>query len=351
MIKYLFLFTTWFLFYMSVSGQSPSSHFVLNGKINIDTGKAYLLAVSGDTSYYPTERIFDKTTISKGEFVIQGLCPQPSMFLLCVEVESVPKYKSDYFIVAPGAQNITCNVDSIWEIPKIGNKYTDELKNEYLPAFEVARGKAKPENERSRFFFNYASVHPTSVIILWELINELTSKGYEPVLDSAYHSLSVAIRSSFAGKALASKMATMRRLAVGASFPELSLLDTNMNNVKIDFSSRQVKYVLVDFWYSHCGPCLSEFEELKKIYKQYEPYGFAIAGVSVDGKKFIQDWKKVIQDYKLPWPQYLDMGGYQASNLMIRAFPQKFLLDSQGKILKRDPDLKSLSSFLKENIH
>jgi len=344
-MKYLLLFATWFLFDMSVFGQSPGNHFILNGKINIDTGKAYLMPVSSDSSYYPTEKIFDKTTISKGRFVIQGLCPHPSMFLLYVEVDSVLKYISDYFIVDPGVQNITCNVDSLREIPKIGNKYMDELKNEYLPSFD------KIKTERSEFFLNYARAHPKSFIILWELINELTGRGYEPALDSAYHSLSVALRSSFAGKVLASKMPTMRKLAVGASFPELSLLDTNMNKVRIDLSSPHVKYVLVDFWHSHCAPCLSEFEELKKIYKENETYGFAIAGVSVDGKKFIQDWKRVIQEYQLPWTQYLDLGGYQAYNLLIKAVPEMFLLDSRGKILKRDPDLKSLALFLKQNIH
>lgn len=343
MIKHLLIFTTLFLFNRSLFGQSPDSHFILNGTINIDTGKAYLIPVSWDKSYYPTEKMFDKTTISKGKFTISGLCPQPSMFLLCVEVGSVPIYISDYFIVDIGVQNITCNVDSIREIPKIENKYMNELKNDYLTSFGAT--------ERREVFLNYAKAHPGSFIILWELIDELTNRGYEPVLDSAYHSLSVSVKETFAGKVLANKMATMRTLAIGASFPELRLLDTNMNNVKIHFSTPNVKYILVDFWYSHCGPCLSEFEELKKIYRENKSYGFTIAGISTDDRKSIQDWKKVIQEYKLPWTQYLDIGGYQASDLLIKLFPQKFLLDSQGKILKRDPDLKSLTLFLKENIH
>ena len=321
-MKYLLLLTTCALFVLSAVGQSPGGQFVLNGKINIDTGEAYLLPVSNDSSYYPTKKMFDKTTISKGKFVISGPCPQPSMFMIRVDVDSVGKYVSDYFIVKPGIQDITCNVDSIREIPGITNKYMDGLKSK--------RGEP--------------------YVILWELIEKLIGRGYEPELDSAYHSLPVTIRSSFAGKVFAKEMATMRRFAVGTSFPELALLDTNLNKVKIVVPSHRLKYILIDFWYSHCGPCLREFEELKKIYKVYEPYGFAVAAVSTDDKKSIQDWKRVIRERQLPWPQYLDMGGGQASRLLIKGFPTTFLLDSHGRIVKRDLDLKSLNLFLQTHI-
>ena len=349
-MKCLLVFTALFIS-MSVFGQATKSRFILNGEINIPAGKAYLMPASGGKFYYAGQRIFDKAPIIGGKFVISGPCPQPSMYLLCVEVDSVPRYISDCFIVGPGNQNISCNVDSIREIPGIRSKYMDELKNEYLPSFEVAIGKGKAEDERTRFFLEYARSHPKSFIILWALVDELTNKGYNPVLDTAYHSLAASIRNTFAGKALADKMATMRRLAVGASFPALSLLDTSMNKVKIDFSSLRARYVLVDFWDSHCGPCIGEFAELKKIYKAYEPNGFAIAGVSLDDKKYIPAWKKVIREHEFPWLQYLDMGGKRASDLLILSVPQQFLLDSRGKIVERNPDLKRLALFLKENLH
>ena len=320
-MKYFLLFAACGLFSLSVFGQTAGRRFVLNGRINIDTGTVYLVPVSYDSSYYPTAEVFRKTAISKGRFVIPGPSPLPSMFMIRVDVDSVPKYISDYFIVDTGVHDITCNVDSIGEIPGITNKYMDGFKGK--------RGE--------------------SYVVLWELIEKLIARGYEPELDSAYHSLSVAVRNSFPGKVFAKNMATIRRFAVGGSIPELALLDTNMNSVKAGFSSPRSKYVLVDFWNSHCGPCIGEFKELERIYKEYEPHGFALIAVSIDEKKYIQDWKRVIREHRLPWPQYLDMGG-QASRLFVKLLPTMFLLDSQGKIVKRDPDLKSLSLFLKEHI-
>ncbi|WP_431210009.1 TlpA family protein disulfide reductase [Puia sp. P3] len=260
------------------------------------------MPVSAESSYYPAGTAFRRATISKGKFVIPGPCLQPSMFMLRVDVDSVGKYVSDYFIVNSGVQEITCNVDSIREIRGIENKYMGEFKN-----FETA--KEASDTGRGRFLLSYARAHPGSFIVLWGLIGELTGRGYEPVLDSAYHSLSGPVRNSFAGKVFAQKMAIMRALAVGRAFPELALLDTNLNKVKIVAASRRDKYVLVDFWDSHCGPCIVEFGELKKIYQENGPYGFAIVAVSIDDKKYIKSWKRVIREQQLPRPQYLDLGG------------------------------------------
>lgn len=312
----------------------------------MDTGKVYLIPVCWDKSYYPSGERFDKTTISKGKFKISGLCPYPSMFFLCAEVDSVPIYISDYFIVDFGAQRITCDKDSIREIPKIENKWMSELKNDYLPAVGMEQ-----TGQKSEVFLNYAKSHPKSFVILWKLVEVMINRGYEPVLDSAYQSLSDSIKSTFTAKVLADKMTTMRTLAIGASFPDLTLLDSNMNKAKIYSSIRHGKYTLVDFWYSHCGPCLREFEELKKIYEENSPYGFTIAGISIDDRKSIEDWKRVIREHNLSWNQYLDIGGNQVSDLSIEGFPALFLLDGQGKIIQRDPDLKSLTLFLKKNLH
>jgi len=57
----------------------------------------------------------------------------------------------------------------------------------------------------------------------------------------------------------------------------------------------------------------------------------------------------VIREHRLPWPQYLDLGG-RGAGYFVKLLPTKFLLDSQGKIVQRDPDLKSLRLFLKEHI-
>jgi peroxiredoxin len=198
---------------------------------------------------------------------------------------------------------------------------------------------------------NYAKYHPKSFIILWELIGQFSQNGYKPVLDTAYQYLSPSLKSSFAGEVLTNKITNMRALAIGAPFPAWSLLDTNLRNVQISFTSKQPKFTLVDFWYSHCGPCIGQFEELKNILKENESYGFAVTGISTDSKNHIQDWKNIIRKYKLPWTQYLDMDNFQASKFTICLFPTNFLLDNNGKILKRDIDMKSLSLFLKENIH
>lgn len=337
--------------------------------------------MTGNLEFYPDKRVFQTGIISKGKFQLSGSCPHPSMFLLRIDVDTTLLYVSDEFMLESGVQNIICNVDSLRELPRIENKYVRELRNDYLPSLNtIVRKrdllydqydslsksydknipdavKMKFENEKEHlqmeadhFILNYAKGHPNSYILLWKLIARFSSNGYKPVFDSAYNYLSPSLRSSFAGEVLTTKITNMRALAVGATFPSWPLLDTNLAGVQTSFRSKQTKFILVDFWYSHCGACIGQFEELKNIWKENAPYGFSVLGISIDSRNYIQDWKNVIHKYELPWTQYLDMDYVQASKYTISYFPTNFLLDKNGKILKRDIDMKSLSLFLEKNI-
>ncbi|HZK63033.1 MAG TPA: TlpA disulfide reductase family protein [Puia sp.] len=149
---------------------------------------------------------------------------------------------------------------------------------------------------------------------------------------------------------LAGKLYGARVTATGSTFPRLPLLTTTNKPVSVPGTPAHDKYVLIDFWYSHCGPCISQFQDPKNIYAFYRPKGFDILGISVDKKNLVEDWKSAIQQYKLPWKQYLDLEGKEANKLSIEETPTNFLLDANGKIVVRDLDPAALKLFLKSNL-
>jgi peroxiredoxin len=330
-----------------LSAQSSANRFVLNGRVNADTGKAYLLP-AWEFSDYPDSLVFSPSAISKGKFQLSGPCSYPYMLRLAIKVGSVLQYISDYFMIGPGTQNIVCDMDSVREIPQIENVYMEELKNEYLPLFKRLDDAAH-KAERMRVLGKYVEDHPASWLAFWKLVNGIKN-GYDPVLDSAYQYLDPAIKRSFSGTAIEKKITIARLLAIGAVFPRLSLLDINFSHADIPELQSQTRYTLVDFWFSHCNPCISQFGELKRMYAQYHPKGFEITGISTDTKNYIGYWREVIKKYSLPWPQYLDKDGYQAYKFSIIAFPRNYLLDSGGRIVAIDIDMRELSGFLKQNI-
>jgi thiol-disulfide isomerase/thioredoxin len=140
-------------------------------------------------------------------------------------------------------------------------------------------------------------------------------------------------------------------ISVGSHFPTLNVIDTKFKKTSIIRAHDASKYTLVDFWFHSCGPCLHQFKDLENLYQLYKKKGFNIVGVSIDDSAHINDWLKVINDKKLGWEQYLDMGGKTiVTDLGIVAFPYNFLLDKSGNILAVNIGPGELKNFLQKNI-
>ncbi|NIG56728.1 TlpA disulfide reductase family protein [Chitinophaga sp. Cy-1792] len=348
------------------------SFFKLEGKINVDTGTVTMLP-AGDDAYYPGGKGKYTAHIEGGRFVISDTCSYPYQFRLYVRKSPVAVYVSDYFLVEPGAQQVTCDFNASGKIPELENKNTIERKQELLPAFVqtdnyrdsirnifFALGKEHKLTDsitanynhqhdsiiinRKKILNNYVISHPDSYAALWELVLRLKD-SYDELYKQAFDRLSPAVRASYTGTALKRRLDQAAITAIGAKFPSLALADTSNAPVKLLGGSKE-KYTLIDFWFSHCSACISEFEEYRKIYATYNARGFTIKGVSTDNKAMIPAWKEAIAKYQLTWPQYLDLAGVKAADLSVEAFPTNFLLDSEGRIIKRDISTAELAQFL-----
>lgn len=78
----------------------------------------------------------------------------------------------------------------------------------------------------------------------------------------------------------------------GASAPdfELSALDGRTVHLA-DHLGRDV--VLLDFWATFCGPCLSEMPRLDALYRRQRARGFVVIGISVDDADSLSDVRRV----------------------------------------------------------
>lgn len=99
------------------------------------------------------------------------------------------------------------------------------------------------------------------------------------------------------------------------------------------------QYVLVDFWASWCGPCRAENPNVVTAFNQYKDKGFTVLGVSLDRPNGKERWLKAIHDDKLTWTHVSDLKFWDnavAKQYGVRAIPQNFLIDPQGKIIGRN---------------
>jgi len=352
---------------------------IMHGMVNTDSGTITLIPIGSDI-YYPDRNSHFVTQVMNKRFSFTNNATYPLAFQLGLKKGSRLMYISDIFFVCPGFQNILCNKDSAWEVPKLTNYCMTEYKNTFENEFIDVETEHEKVNEKFKclsikfkskipqeisleiqkeynvlthkkdsILFQYAKKHPNSYVALWELVDKFTSLGYKPVYDSTYAQLSNKIKNTFTGKMLAKKLHAASVTSVGSVFPKLLISDSK-KTIVFNSATSHKKYTLIDFWFSHCSACIGQFNDLKNIYALYKDKGFTIVGISIDGKDKIEDWKNVIDQYHLPWKQYLDFNGKECNKLSIEAFPSNFLINEQGKIIEKRISPNELSKCLETHL-
>jgi peroxiredoxin len=183
----------------------------------------------------------------------------------------------------------------------------------------------------------YISQHPTSYLSLVAL-KELA--GNDPDVEKiapVYKKFPATLRSTNTGKELARLLYDTGPASIGAMAPDFTQNDVHDQPVKL--SNFRGKYVLLDFWASWCGPCRAENPNVVKAYQKYKDKNFTVLGVSLDqaGKK--EAWLAAIERDGLSWTHVSDLKFWnnEAAKLYgVRAIPQNFLIDPNGKIIAKN---------------
>jgi peroxiredoxin len=101
------------------------------------------------------------------------------------------------------------------------------------------------------------------------------------------------------------------------------------------------KVVLVSFWATSCDVCVAEMPKMVETYKKFAPRGYEMVAVamSYDRPDHVMAFAK---QRGLPFKVALDTNGSIARSFGdIRVTPTTFVLDRQGRVLKRylgEPD-------------
>lgn len=120
--------------------------------------------------------------------------------------------------------------------------------------------------------------------------------------------------------------------AVGNKVESFTLEDVNGNLRSLN--EFKGKYVVLDFWGSWCGVCISGFPKMIEYQNKYKDQ-MQILGIDCNESK--EKWKKAVERLKTPWV-HLYNGNSPQNDLMkkyaVSGFPTKILLDQEGRILK-----------------
>lgn len=167
------------------------------------------------------------------------------------------------------------------------------------------------------------------------ILSQLCSSDYAlERIEGSFQKLGQSVQKSSAGQSIARYIATRKNFQVGAQVSNFSLKDSSGKLVQLkDLSS---EYILLDFWFSSCKPCMESFPRLVGLYSKFERSKLEIVGLSVDIKS--KDWKSAIAKNNLPWINLHDRAqAVSYYTFAVENFPTQILLNSAREIVSINP--------------
>ena len=318
--------------------------------------------------------------ISKGKFIVKGKIAHPVMAYLVLN----NSLSTDDFFIEAGSQNVyfdATNRDSFYRSMKItGSAVDTEYVNSYMKRLTPFYDKVDscylildslnklPIEERQTHIFtepcmqinnymkqidsvkrSFFAMHASSFVSLWSLYNSISYLGNFEFVVENFKYLGKNLQNSLAGQVLAKRIERQKVFLNGQLFPAMMVTDSAENKTTIQETIKG-KYTLVDFWFSHCGPCIVQFPVMQDIYEKYKDAGFDVIGVTVDKSDSKNDWIDAIAKHGMKWKQYWDVDGKEAKKYSIDSYPTSFLLDSNGKIIKKNILLEELDVWLEKTL-
>lgn len=238
------------------------------------------------------------------------------------------------------------------------NNFLDSLRSALLRSREVENAKvydtvvaAKARTtvlslyeRRKDLTKNWIQQNPGSEISP-VLIHYYLSSLSMPQLDSMMQRIQPEAKQTFIAKNLEAQVVAYAATALGKQAPDFTLKNVKGENISLaDFRG---KIVLLDFWASWCVPCRAENPKLLAMYEKYKNKKFEVLSVSLDDKH--DKWIKAIEEDKLSWKHASDLAGWdsEAGRLYnVTSVPQNFLIDENGKILKKNVSIAKLDEGL-----
>jgi thiol-disulfide isomerase/thioredoxin len=135
-------------------------------------------------------------------------------------------------------------------------------------------------------------------------------------------------------------------LKVGDTAPEFEFAGIDGSRQKL--ADARGKYVLVDFWATWCGACLTTIGEVESLRQKYaERLGLVVLGANLD--QDVPHAKEFLRERKLRWEHAL-LGEWSSTDVpkrfAVSSVPAYVLVGPDGRIVAHEGSLDAIAAIL-----
>lgn len=225
-------------------------------------------------------------------------------------------------------RNTRVNCEGINKIMCLSYQLTDSSRSVYSNPKQTRSNEIYKtyQNNCLHYIINYPNEYG-SIYMLGGLMYNFN----RDTLLAIYNLLNDENKESKVGKKLATYLAFNTKIKVGEQF--IDITGINRFGDTISLSDFKGKVILLDFWNSHCVPCLMQKPYLSNLYSSKKDSGFVVFSFFLD-KSFENFTKSTIKD---EWIHVTDNQGFFSKYAIayeISSIPILILIGKDGKILR-----------------
>lgn len=322
-------------------GTPPDSIEVVNGKIHFSDTISELALIRAYTGYKtPNNKLYKKPADGNGYY------PVKSMYLMFFAYPGadikIQGEATDFMNAYPSGDDYNNSLAAINKIafPNFNKSVNlmvqstfendsakiDRLKKEADKISEIGRLERQKHIEDN----------PNSLGALWYL-NDMIMRSQ--IADSLaivlFKNVPKDLENNQFYKAIETRLTAVAATQEGATVPEINTTAT-LDGKSFNIESYRGKYVMIDFWGVWCGPCVAEMPKVKEFQKKYKDQLYILGINSGDTKEKMQNF---LEEHDYNWQQIRSSKDDTSDNFVnrfnVKGFPTKFVIDPEGKIVKK----------------
>ncbi|PKM63302.1 MAG: peroxiredoxin [Firmicutes bacterium HGW-Firmicutes-21] len=116
--------------------------------------------------------------------------------------------------------------------------------------------------------------------------------------------------------------------------PDFTVLDKDGNSVSL--SDHFGKPILINFWATWCGPCLSEMPHFETLFREYgDEVVFLMVNLTDGTADTVDSVKNFVEKNGYSFPVYFDTQKNGARAYSVTSIPITYGIDKNGNVIKR----------------